>query len=594
MLIANNMYFQMVRTAWQNAGERRPRMALAYALFIAANLILSLQPVALAYIINAAQQGGEEGMNKALHGALFYAGITVAFWILHGPARVMERRTAFVIYRNFVTSLYAKVTQMPLRWHQDHHSGGIINRVNKAGKALFTFSQDQYVIIQVIARVIASMAAMIYYSWWVALLSITSSFIILNSIRFFDRRLRPLVQITNEREHHLSAGLYDYIGNIITVLTLRLQGNTNAEIGHRYDEMKPSFWREVVINEQKWGVINFLLIFTQAGIVCLYVMLSMRSGKAIALGSVVAVFQYLQNVNMQFFAGTLAYGQLLYHHTDVRGADGLLADHAALVTTQKVIEPRAWQTLSIANLSFRHEEGQDALHTLRHVNFSIKTGQKVALIGSSGSGKTTLLTLLRGLYETQGGTLHLDETAFDTLAPLSSFTSLVPQDSEIFENTVRYNLTLGTNVPDAVLNAALHITTFEDVAPKLPHGLDTDIRERGVNLSGGQKQRLALTRGLIAAWDASLLLLDEPTSSVDLPTEAAIFDRMFATLANKAIVASIHRLHLLPRFDHIIFMRDGMVVEQGSFPELMIAHGEFHHLWQHHLAHAENETPSTV
>ena len=146
-----------------------------------------------------------------------------------------------------------------------------------------------------------------------------------------------------------------------------------------------------------------------------------------------------------------------------------------------------------------------------------------------------------------------------------------------------YNLTLGTEVPDTVLQQALRITTFDEVLPKLPAGLKTDIRERGVNLSGGQKQRLALARGLIAARESSLLLLDEPTSSVDLATESLIFDELFAAFADKAIVASIHRLHLLPRFGKICVMQDGVITEQGSFPELLAQRGEFHRLWQHHL-----------
>jgi ABC-type multidrug transport system fused ATPase/permease subunit len=160
----------------------------------------------------------------------------------------------------------------------------------------------------------------------------------------------------------------------------------------------------------------------------------------------------------------------------------------------------------------------------------------------------------------------------------------VPQDSEIFENTVLYNLNLDTDVPDALLHQALKMTTFDEVLPQLPDGLRTDIRERGVNLSGGQKQRLALARGLIAARDSSLLLLDEPTSSVDLKTESLVFDCMLAAFPDKAIIASIHRLHLLPRFDWICLMRDGQIIEQGAFADVLAKSGEFLAIWNHHLA----------
>jgi ATP-binding cassette subfamily B protein len=134
---------------------------------------------------------------------------------------------------------------------------------------------------------------------------------------------------------------------------------------------------------------------------------------------------------------------------------------------------------------------------------------------------------------------------------------------------------------------ALSISCFDEVLPKLPRGIESDIRERGVNMSGGQKQRLALARGLIAAQDSSILLLDEPTSSIDQITESVIFDRLFKAFADKAIIATVHRLHLLPRFDHIILMSDGAIIEQGDFTTLLAKQGAFAALWLKHLGQVE-------
>jgi len=109
-----------------------------------------------------------------------------------------------------------------------------------------------------------------------------------------------------------------------------------------------------------------------------------------------------------------------------------------------------------------------------------------------------------------------------------------------------------------------------------------------VNLSGGQKQRLALARGLLAARESSILLLDEPTSAVDLATEGLIFDRLFTLYADKAMVVSIHRLNLLNRFDWIVLMEEGRVVQQGSFAALTQSAGPFQTLWQHYLIHTKD------
>jgi ABC-type multidrug transport system fused ATPase/permease subunit len=591
----NNIFIFMLRTLWRYAGTERWRLRVIYPLFAVANIIFMLQPIALAQIIHAGGRHDDAALRDALIWAAAYAGMTFGFWLLHGPARIIERRLANHVERHFILDTYRKITEMPLRWHQDHHTGNTVNRVLKASKALFLFTQDQFVIIQPAVRFAASLGFMAWYSWWVALAALLCSIGIIFAVRGFDRKLVPLIHGTNEQIHRVNAALVDYIGNIITVLTLRLQDNTAGEVKQRLSAIKPLFWAETMVNEKKWFVFNMLLTLAQAGILGLYIAAHLGSRAAVHgaldLGAVVAIFQYLLMINFQFFHGAFAYENLLYRYTEMRGVDELLQDHARLSGAAPSLEQRPWHHIAIAHLHFRHNEGEDELHTLRDVSFSIGHGEKIALIGGSGAGKTTLLTLLRGLYEAPQVELTLSSgniaDNFANLSPLAAFTTLVPQDSEIFENTVRYNLTLGTEVPAALLEQALRITTFDTVAEKLPHGLDTDIRERGVNLSGGQKQRLALARGLIAAAGSSLLLLDEPTSSVDLPTEGQIFDRLLEAFHDKAILASIHRLHLLPRFDRIIYMQDGEIVEQGSFAALMEKRGAVHALWQNHLAGIE-------
>jgi ABC-type multidrug transport system fused ATPase/permease subunit len=579
-----NMFVFLVQAAWRYAGPARPRMVLFYAMFFCANLFIAVQPLVMAQIINTIQAASSNAFRLTLEWAALYGTLTVCFWLIHGPARVIERRVAYIAYRAFVADLYRMVTDMPLRWHQDHHSGGTINRVNKAARALFSFGQEEFIVIQMTVRFSMAMILLSLYSVWVMAASLFISCVLTLLIRRFDKTLVPLIESENDVEHKLNATLFDYISNIITVVTLRLQGNTRAEVDDRVAVLKPFFWREVVVNEWKWGTVNILLVMTQAGIVGSYIALHEWRHEALAVGTVVAIFQYLLMISQVFYDGATVYARLMQRHTDIRTVDSLIEDHARLVQAKPVAPPQ-WHSIQISQLNFTHHEGEDVLHHLAGIDLTIKAGQKIALIGSSGSGKTTLLTLLRGLYEAPGAKLNIDGIAYEGLAPLSGFTTLVPQDSEIFENTVRYNLTLGTQVSDEILQQALSITTFDDVAPKLPEGIETDIRERGVNLSGGQKQRLALARGLIAARNSSLLLLDEPTSSVDLPTEGIILDRLFDVFRDKAIIASIHRLHLLPRFDVIGLMRDGRMVELGAFNDLLQKRGAFCDLWQHHLAH---------
>jgi ABC-type multidrug transport system fused ATPase/permease subunit len=171
----------------------------------------------------------------------------------------------------------------------------------------------------------------------------------------------------------------------------------------------------------------------------------------------------------------------------------------------------------------------------------------------------------------------------------------VPQEPEIFEADVRANLTLGVARSDADLSRACAIACLGPVLDALPGGLDATISERGANLSGGQRQRLALARGLLAASRASLILLDEPTSSIDPVTEATIYEGVLAAVPDACIVSSIHRLHLLPRFDTVVLLDAGRVVDTGTLDELLARQPLFQQMWRgYDIGDSPEVTPHTA
>jgi ABC-type multidrug transport system fused ATPase/permease subunit len=131
-----------------------------------------------------------------------------------------------------------------------------------------------------------------------------------------------------------------------------------------------------------------------------------------------------------------------------------------------------------------------------------------------------------------------------------------------------YNITLGLPFSEDEVMQVCEAARFSEVVKLLPLGLHTPIQEKGVNLSGGQKQRLALARGILAARQSTMILMDEPTSSIDPRTERKIYQSMFETFSDKAVISSLHRLHLLSDFDYIYILRDGLVIDEGSFEDL--------------------------
>jgi ATP-binding cassette, subfamily B, bacterial len=172
------------------------------------------------------------------------------------------------------------------------------------------------------------------------------------------------------------------------------------------------------------------------------------------------------------------------------------------------------------------------------------------------------------------------------LSHLAKHTTLMPQDPEIFADTIRFNIAFGLESDEAQILAAVRAARFETVLDRLPSGLDTNIAENGVNLSGGEKQRLALARGFYFACDkdSDIILLDEPTSSVDTDNEKKIYNRLINLFKDKCVVSSVHKLHLAEMFDTIYVFDDGKIVESGDFNSLLINGGAFAQMWQTYVA----------
>ena len=158
--------------------------------------------------------------------------------------------------------------------------------------------------------------------------------------------------------------------------------------------------------------------------------------------------------------------------------------------------------------------------------------------------------------------------------------SIIPQDPELFSETIRENITIGLDYTDKQIKKVTDITEFTDVIKRLPNGIESKINEKGVNLSGGEKQRLALSRSLLLSQTKDMLFFDESTSSVDSFTENKIYEKVFYEYRDKSILASIHKLNLLKFFDRIIILEDGKIVDTGSFEELLDRNKKFKSDWE--------------
>jgi subfamily B ATP-binding cassette protein MsbA len=235
--------------------------------------------------------------------------------------------------------------------------------------------------------------------------------------------------------------------------------------------------------------------------------------------------------------------------------------------------------IQLDNLSFSYPNGN---RMLKGVTFSIEQGKMTAIVGPSGSGKTTIINLLMRFYDSPPKAIKFDsidisEFTFDSFR---RHTAIVSQEIELFNATIKMNLTYGLagkvdeeKILDAVKKARLY-----DFINQLPNRFETVVGDRGVKLSGGEKQRLAIARAILK--EADLLLLDEATSALDTRTEKLIQESLDELTKDKTTVVVAHRLSTIKNAHKIVVIEHGEVMEEGSLNELLERKGKFYQYWQ--------------
>lgn len=578
----NNPYLQLLKLSWTYADQHRRKFLCVYAMFLMANVTVALHPLFYGWFINTLQLNGLSALQTGWYYVAGFLLLRLIEWCFHGPARIIERQLAFNISKNYLASLYRRVLGHPMYWHQENHTGATISRLRKAYEALRDFFQHGFVYLYSFGKFIFSFSAMIYFSPLFGMIGVVLGILTVWIIVVFDRTYIRTLREVNEKEHVVSSTLFDSLSNIFTVITLRLEHRVHSGLMAKLSNVFPPFKKNVSINEWKWFTAQMMVGVIYAVTTIGYIYQHHVPGEPFLIGGLVILLGYVNQFTSVFNDIASQYSQIVKYHTEIENAAKLQCTVES--TNAKTGSfPFDWKQIHVRNLSFsRHEVPriENRKSGVHHISFTLSRSSRVALIGSSGSGKSTLLALLRGLHKPTSGSTVLIDGRLVPFEALGDQVTLFPQEPEIFENTVLYNLTLGLAFSEEAVRHACEVAQFDEVVHALPSGLDTIIREKGANLSGGQKQRLALARGILAAQESSLVLLDEPTSSVDPKTEGKIYSALFRALEGKAIVSSLHRLHLLPNFDYVYILRNGEIIDEGTFDQLLKYSIVFQDMWR--------------
>jgi len=245
--------------------------------------------------------------------------------------------------------------------------------------------------------------------------------------------------------------------------------------------------------------------------------------------------------------------------------------------------------IEIQNVDFSYN---DEIKVLSNLSLSIPAGKKVALVGASGGGKSTLIQLLIGVYQQDSGVIKFNghttnDISFDIIRDQIA---VVLQQPILFNDTLRHNLTLGSDYDDLQLWRALEIAQMQDVISQLSNGLETQIGRSGIRLSGGQRQRLAIARMVLS--NPKFVILDEATSALDTATEAALHKALTEFLKGRTTLIVAHRLSAVKQADLIYVLEDGQVTQAGTHGELVEQQGLYQTLYGNVQTHAEPYFPN--
>lgn len=589
MSFSDNPISYLSRMMWKFSKGNRSKVVLVIFLSTIANTIFFVEPLIIAKVLNIIQLEGVTQSNIGLILLILssYLFINIGFWIFHGPARVLEISNAFIVRAQYKQYLLDGTMDLPAKWHTNHHSGDTIDKIEKGTNALYIFSSEYFLIVESIIKLIGSYIALTYFNIHSAYIVIIMFALTIYIIVQFDKRIIKQLKVLNDAENKISSKVFDTLSNITTVIILRIESLVSKAIYQKIMHPFKLFRKNNKVNETKWFIVGLCGAIMTFLVLSTYIYSSFVTGQIVLVGTLYALYGYVDRISNLFYRFAYKYGMIVRNRTDVANAEEISKEFTSKVKRANRVHD--WKKLEIKKLDFSYH-GPDFDAHLKIKDMYILRNQRIALIGESGSGKTTFLKVFRDLYSADKHEILLDGKKFKYgFRSLSNDVTLIPQDPEIFSSTMKENITFGAKVPMGMITKYAKIAEFDKVAKALPHKYDSTMVERGVSLSGGQKQRLALTRGLLASKDKTIVLLDEPTSSVDSQNELKIYKGIFKTFKDKTIISSIHRLHLLKLFDKVYYFKDGKIIANGTFEELLKESKDFKKMYKDYQTSKEDK-----
>ncbi|WP_392344535.1 ABCB family ABC transporter ATP-binding protein/permease [Pseudoalteromonas prydzensis] len=578
---------QSVKTLWPYLMVFKGRVLLAVLALIAAKGATLLMPWALKEIIDAVDGNLQTILIVPVALLLLYGGLRFA-GVFFGELRdALFGRVTEHAMRHIGLKVFKHLHALELSFHLDRQTGGISRDIERGTQGLsFLMRFLMFNIIPTLFEIL--IVAVIFatlFSPWFALVTLIAVILYIAFTVIVTQWRNRFIREANQADNNSNSRAIDSLLNYETVKYF----NNEMYEANSYD--------------------SFLATWEQARLKNRLSLLALNSGQALIIATAITALMWLATLDV--VSGELSIGELVminaymiqlflplnflgFVYREIRRALTDLENMLGLLTRKPLITDKEnAQQLIIQNASIEFKNVNFGYHSsrtiLKQMSFTIRAGSKVAVVGASGAGKSTLARLLYRFYDINSGAICIDgqDIRNITLHSLRQAIAIVPQDTVLFNTSIRENIAYGR--PDATtaeIDHAIEMAHLKPFISSLDKGDQTLVGERGLKVSGGEKQRIAIARAILKK--SPILIFDEATSALDSHSEQAILNAMREVANNHTSLVIAHRLSTITDADTILVMQAGELVEQGSHTQLLALDGEYARMWQLQQTQAKN------
>lgn len=558
--------------------EFRGRVIVALSCLILAKVATVGVPVVLKSIVDALQAPDKLVlMPMAL--LLGYGGLRLASSFFNEMRDAIFARVRYHAIRGVSTRVLEHLHSLSLRFHLERKTGAIARDIERGTSSVSTLIN--YLVFSIIPIAVEfTLVGFILLKNYAPIFALITFSTVLVYVLFTFKITEWRMDFRHEMNRLDSASSNQSIDSLVNYETVKYFNSEKLEL-ERYNQTLEK-WEEMAVKSQ---TSMSLLNFGQSAIIGIGVTIIMFfaahqvTQKAMSIGDLVMVNAFMLQLFMPLGMLGVIYRQLKYTLADMDMVFRLLE------TPQEIQDKPDAKQLQVTQGAVNFEQVDFAYNPERQilfkVSFNVPAGKTIAVVGHSGAGKSTLPRLLYRFYDVTGGRIVIDGQDIRDVsqASLRRAIGIVPQDTVLFNDTLRYNLQYGNpNATQADLERAAEMAHIREFIESLPDGWNTMVGERGLKLSGGEKQRVAIARAIIK--NPPILIFDEATSSLDSGTEQAIQQTLQEVAGRHTTLIIAHRLSTIVDADQIIVMNAGRIVEQGTHSELLAQDGLYKQMWE--------------